>query len=586
MSAPKGSYMAGSKQLMGAIALSLFITACSSGAPASPTAAPKAAAPAAEAKPTTASAAPAAQPTAAAAAATPKVTRLVMAVSPPDRETNDVRNHGMPDVWELRPMYEYLIGVDPETGKLIPQLATEWQVDLTGPSVRFKLRKGVQFHDGAGEFTAKDVVFSRDQLILPDSLHAQRGYYEEITKQIEIVNDYEVIFHLSRPDANFLRAHSENEGGFEIRSQASFEKNGAPTMQTRPIAGTGPYQYKDRAQGQYIRFERVPYPHWRVTPDFPEIEFRFIKEPSTRLASLLANEAHVTTISEDLLPQTQSRGMKVITSRLPGVRNLLHAYGGGLNEIKDPNSGIRESPLSDVRVRKALDKAINRDELNKAFLGGKGESYAPVNFHPKLQGWDKSWETRFPDEYGFDPAAARALLAEAGYSVSNRLKTTFILSAAGGLQGYEGDMGEAIAAFWRNVGVDVTLDTAEGSSVDSQSRARAYNNHYRMRNTSSSQYLSIWVFLTWAYAGSTQIMTPYDADIDRLFGQLRNTLDEPQQDALYTQLGEVIYTRHTNSPLFWTSAQAVVNPNIVSDYVWPGSISGTWTHVDQIKAAK
>ncbi|MFN0074509.1 MAG: ABC transporter substrate-binding protein [Chloroflexota bacterium] len=576
-----------SVRLISGLVLALAVAGCSTAPPPSPTAAPKSAAPAADTKPTSAPAA-AKEPAkpAAAAPAAPKVNRLIMAVTAPDRETNDVRNHGMPDVWELRPMYEYLIGVDPETGMLIPQLATEWQVDPAGPSVRFKLRQGVQFHDGAGEFTAKDVVFSRDQLILPDSLHAQRGYYAEITKQIEVVNDYEVVFHLSRPDANFIRAQSENEGGFEIRSQASFEKNGAPTMQTRPIAGTGPYQYKERAQGQYIRFERVPYQHWRITPDFPEMEFRFVKESSTRLASLLANEAHITTLPEDLLGQTQARGMKVITAKLPGVRNVLHAYGGGLNEIKDPNSGIRESPLGDARVRKALDKAIDRDQLNKAFLGGKGESYAPFSFHPKLQGWDPAWETRFPEEYGYDPAAARALLEQAGYTPSNPLKTTFILSAAGGLQGYEGDMGESIGAFWRNIGVDVTLDTTEGSSVDSQSRARAYNNHYRLRNTSSSQYLSIWVFLTWGYAGSTQIMTPYDADIERLFGQLRNTLDSAQQDTLYKQIGETIYTRHTNSPLFWTSAQAVVNPNIVADYVWPGSISGTWTHVEQVKATR
>jgi peptide/nickel transport system substrate-binding protein len=578
--------MAASKHLMGAIALSLIVTACSSGPQASPTAPPKAAAPAAEVKPTAETKPAAESKPADAAPATAKVNRLIVAVSPPDRETNDVRNHGMPDVWELRPMYEYLVGVDPETGKLVPQLATEWQIDLNGPSVRFKLHKGVQFHDGAGEFTAKDVVFSRDQLILPDSLHGQRGYYEEITKQIEIVNDYEVVFHLSRPDANFLRAHSENEGGFEIRSKAWFEKNGAPTMQTKPIAGTGPYQFKERAQGQYIRYERVPYQHWRIQPDFPEIELRFIKEPSTRLAGLLANEVHVTGLPEDLLAQTQARGMKVVTSKLPGVRNIIHAYGGGLNEIKDPSSGVRESPLSDVRVRKALDKAIDRDQLNKAFLGGKGETYAPVNYHPKLQGWDPSWETRYKDEYGHDPAAARALLAEAGYTASSPFKTTFILATAGGLQGYEADMAEAIGAFWRSVGVDVTLDTSEGSSVDSQSRARAYNNHWRMRNTSSSQYLSIWVFLTWGFAGSTQIMTPYDPDIERLFGQLRNTLDEAQQNAVYTQIGEILYTRHTNLPLFWTSAQAVVNPNIVSDYVWPGSISGTWTHVEQIKAAK
>ena len=86
--------MAASKQLMGAIALSLIVTACSSSPPASPTAAPKAAAPAAESKPTAETKPAAESKPAEATPAAAKVNRLIVAVSPPDRETNDVRNHG------------------------------------------------------------------------------------------------------------------------------------------------------------------------------------------------------------------------------------------------------------------------------------------------------------------------------------------------------------------------------------------------------------------------------------------------------------------------------------------------------------
>ena len=77
----------------------------------------------------------------------------------------------------------------------------------------------------------------RDQLISDEGLHGQKGYYKEVTKNIDVVGPYEVVFNLTRPDGNFIRAHSENEGGFEIRSKKDFEKIGAPTMQTRPLAG-------------------------------------------------------------------------------------------------------------------------------------------------------------------------------------------------------------------------------------------------------------------------------------------------------------------------------------------------------------
>ncbi len=143
-------------------------------------------------------------PTVAAAQAQPSLSRLVMAVAPPGRESNDVRFTGNTDLWALRPMYEFLIGLDPKTGKYIPQLATEWQLDEAGPSARFKLRKGVQFHGGNGEFTAKDVVFTREQMRKDDVINGWRTFFDSAIKDIEVVNDYEVVFHLSRADPNLL----------------------------------------------------------------------------------------------------------------------------------------------------------------------------------------------------------------------------------------------------------------------------------------------------------------------------------------------------------------------------------------------
>ena len=143
-------------------------------------------------------------------------------------------------------------------------------------------------------FTWKDFTQS-------DSLHGQAPQFRKGIREIEVVNEGEVVIHLSEPDGNFLHALGEPEGGMEVVSQADNQKRGAPTMQTPPYAGTAPYQFVERAQGQYIRYERVPYQHWRSQPDFPEFEFRWIKEPSTRLAGLLTGEIHVTPLPNDLL---------------------------------------------------------------------------------------------------------------------------------------------------------------------------------------------------------------------------------------------------------------------------------------------
>src|SRR5581483_11161099 len=137
---------------------------------------------------------------------------------PPAREGNEPRMYGQPDAWQLRPMYEFLIGLDAATGKLVPQLATEWKLEPDGKSYRFKLRRGVQFHDGMGEFTAKDVVFSHKQVSLEDSLHGETAYWRTLVDHIEIVDDYEVVFWNKRPDGNFIHGISEAESGMEIRS--------------------------------------------------------------------------------------------------------------------------------------------------------------------------------------------------------------------------------------------------------------------------------------------------------------------------------------------------------------------------------
>src|SRR5437867_1526113 len=91
----------------------------------------------------------------------PKVNRVVLAVpAPVEAESNQPRNIGQTSMWQIAPMYEYLIAMDNETGKYVPGLATEWKVEENGTALRFKLRQGVQFHNGFGEFTAKDVEHS------------------------------------------------------------------------------------------------------------------------------------------------------------------------------------------------------------------------------------------------------------------------------------------------------------------------------------------------------------------------------------------------------------------------------------------
>jgi ABC-type transport system substrate-binding protein len=513
----------------------------------------------------------------------PKVDRLVMGVAAPSLEANEPRMYGQPQAWQLRPMYEFLIGMDAATGKLVPQLATEWTLEPDGKSYRFKLRRGVQFHDGFGEFTAKDVVFSHAQVSKEDSIHGETVYWRTLVQKIEIIDDYELVFVNTRPDGNFIHGISEAESGMEIRSKAAYDKNGEPSsLAGKPLAGTGPYQFKERAQGQFIRFERTPYKHWRVAPDFPEFEYRFQAEASTRLAALLAGEVHLTNLPEDLLKDVEKReGYKIVRGKVAGARGFFTLDGVATPDGQPFAEPMRhpDSPLLDVRVRKALNKAINRDELNKAFFGGKGETQIQCHLHPTRPGWNPEWQAKFKDEYGYDPAAAKKLLADAGKSSLTTNLHVINLAAYSGSE----DITEAVANYWRAIGVTVNLVTMDSVERAGLTRQWKFNNHWSIVGTSSAEFIG-----TFAY--SSAFGPPGGMDlpsVNRLFAQIREEADTKKQEELWRKIGDEMFVQHMCLPLFWIPTEAVVNTKIVADYVFPGNISGTWaTHPENLKAAK
>ena len=91
-------------------------------------------------------------------------------------------------------------------------------------------------------------------------------------------------------------------------------------MLTPPPAGTGVYQFLSREQGVNVVFERVPYEHWRVSADFPEMEFRWAQEASTRLAGLIAGETHLTQLPVDQTEQAVSAGMALTQGTIDAQR--------------------------------------------------------------------------------------------------------------------------------------------------------------------------------------------------------------------------------------------------------------------------
>jgi ABC-type transport system substrate-binding protein len=501
-----------------------------------------------------------------------EVTRLVFGVPPPEQgESNNPNRDIQPnDEYQLKPMYENLIAVDPETAQWTPMLAESWELNEAGDQLTFHLRQGVQFHNDFGEMTAADVVFSLTDLIEPAG--ALSGVAEAVrnaVEEFEIVDDYTVIFHVGEGlSYSFFEGLSYGAAGAVIKSQADWESRGggspaSPTMDEAPIAGTGPYQFVERTAGQNVVFERVPYEHWRKNGDFQEIEYRYIGENATRLSALLAGEIHMTDLPQELGDEAEAQGMSVILSTLPGRRYGLALEGCYYIEPPQPGlpaaevfvSGERkfpDSPWCNRDIRLAANKAIDRDALNEAFFGGEAETAIMWYWLPEqTDSWNPEWEANYADHIGYDPEGAAALLESVGGEVS--------------IQVYAKD--------------DLSED---GGQFSAQREAREFDRMIEFDDTASENVTG---FEPAGYgnqdSGRAIEMVEWDTQYEAVLAEL----DPAAQAELWRAFGDLIFDQAPHIPLLRTYSETVVNPEVVCGYTYPGAnMSAPYSFVEYIEA--
>ena len=521
-------------------------------------------------------------------AMTPATDKIVIGAQLPSLLSNNIgRGLGPQSQIQLVPMYEYMIGTNPETGALIPQLATEWSVEPNGVDIRFKLRDGVRFHDGS-QLSWRDVQRTVTELGAEDSAHTHQRNYKTVT--IEPVSDLEFIWKLPGPLAEQFRRVSEQVGGSEIMGAADYEASGPPLMTTAPTAGTSPWQFKARAQGQFISWERVDYEHWRYNPEFSQLEIRWMNEESTRLAGLLTSEIHVTQLGADSTELASNEGMLISEGTQQGAR-IFGAFKGGYIDTSDRNYEAQntpcgyvhcDSPWHNAKVRHAFNKAVDKDALNEAFLRGAGQNMIMQAIPESSPAFNPEWRQNYDRLYGYDPAAARALLAEAGYGLNNPLEINVNVSTVASFAAAADTM-EAIAGMLQDVGVKPKLKAPDSAAHRPLSRGLKLENWIGLTSTASFDVQSTRVH----HADITPRGGGFEPlEINPLIKQLQQTMLPTEQDKLLRQIGDIAHPIHIAINLFWLPPQIVLNPEFVSSWVWPGNVSGLWSHFAEIEVAK
>ncbi|TSE24868.1 Heme-binding protein A [Tepidimonas sediminis] len=347
-------------------------------------------------------------------------------------------------------VYESLVYYNSKTFKVEPLLAQGWR-EISPTQIRFTLRKGVKFHDGA-PLTADDVVFSVQRAMARTSNFAI--YTQGIDKVVK-VDDLTVDILLKGPNPVLLnqltelrimnKAWAEKNRSVQPKDMKSAEENFAH----RNANGTGPFRLKQWVPDQRLVLERNPDYWGKPATNVTEIVYTPIKADATRMAALLSGEVDfvLDPTPQDLPRLRANPNLKVID----GVENRTIFLG--MDQFRDelPGSNVKgKNPLKDLRVRKALYQAIDIDTLHRVTMRGLSQPTGAL-VAPQVAGWSESVHKRLP----YDVEAARRLLAEAGY------KDGFEVDFACPNNRYINDeqICQAVTAMWARIGVKAKLRT-------------------------------------------------------------------------------------------------------------------------------
>lgn len=283
-------------------------------------------------------------------------------------------------------VYESLTTVA-EDGSVRPDLAESWTISQDGLVYRFDLHEGVTFHDGTA-FDANDVKFAFDRAMAQDSTNPSKGIFKPIAS-VTVIDPQTVEIRLSKPDAFFL--FNIAQGDASIVASESVETNA-----TKPI-GTGPFAFRSWIRGDRLVLEKFDAHRNAAGVQMETVTFRFISDPAAASAALLAEEvdAFPGFPAPELLPQFEADPRFAVRVGSTEGEVIL-----AMNNSKPP--------FDDIRVRRAISHAIDRQEIIDGAMYGQA---TPIgSFYPP----HGAAYVDLTGKYAHDTDKARALFKEAG----------------------------------------------------------------------------------------------------------------------------------------------------------------------------
>ena len=415
-------------------------------------------------------------------------------------------------------IFDTLVAFDDEA-QFIPGLATEWEASGEREWT-FTLREGVTFHNGE-PFNAEVVRWNVERI-------TEEGFQDwafmDPVDHAEVVDEYTVklITKDVFPTLPNLMAQ------FFIISPTAME-NGVEAFVQQPI-GTGPYTFVDWIPDDHVTVTANP-DYWGGAPAITDVTWRVLPEGSTRVAALQAEEIQVLVD----LPSEQFEALNQGSSRATEVRSVRTPYFRFFPE--SPQGG--GEPFADIRVRQAVNHAVNVDSIITNLLGGHAERF-PTIMTPDMYGFDPSVEP-----YAYDVERAKALMEEAGYA--DGFDVTMDTWSAGPAP-KPVELAQAVAADLAQIGIRSTVNPVElGTALQNQ-------------NERTIAPFGLWSWGGNGFDGDTKFWGVFHTDSSACFltddetvaliDQERDTTDQEERAAIFAQLQQHVVDQAFILPMF------------------------------------
>jgi ABC-type transport system substrate-binding protein len=413
---------------------------------------------------------------------------------------------------------ETLFKLEPD-GTINPWLVESYEVSEDARTWTLTLRDGITFHDGE-PLNAEAVKFNIERLTDPDNAFAFAFLLAPIS-EITVVDDLTLELSLDEPFAPLLAHFTHSSTA--IQSPAAIEAAGED-FGDNPV-GTGPYRFVSWDRGEGVINLEAFENYWNGAPEITEVRFITAAESTSRMALVETGEAHV---AVRVPPQDVERldaNPEITVENTSSVRTI-YMYFNALRE-----------PTNDLRVRQAINYAVDKEEITEFLLGGAARvSDAPVS--PGVFGYTPV------GQYEYNPERARELLAEAGFE--NGLDITMYSPSGRYLQDIQ--IAEAIQNQLAEVGINATIETLEWAAyLELTNRPPEENDVlFAMLGwgtvTGDADYGLYALFHTdqWVPAGSNRAFYSNE-EVDRLLEEARTNTDPAEREALYAEAMQIIW---------------------------------------------